>query len=68
MQEISIIKKYLKKVLGLDIQIDLLGRKDLQDLPLYIRDSYKIYKAILFEKSVLLLEPKEKEGFRISLI
>lgn len=68
MQEISIIKKYIKKVLGLDIQIDLLGRKDLQDLPLYIRDSYNIYKAILFEKSVLLLEPKEKEGYRISLI
>jgi hypothetical protein len=68
MQKISSIKKYFKKVLGLDIQMDLLGRKDLQDLPLYIRDSYKIYKAILFENSMLLLEPNEKEGYRISLI
>jgi len=68
MHDISDIKKYFKKVLGLDIQMDLLGRKDLKDLPLYIRDSYKIYRAILFEKSVLLLEPIEKESFRISLI
>lgn len=68
MQEISGIKKYINMVLDLDIQIDLLGRKDLQDLPLYIRDSYKIYKAIFFEKSVLLMEPKEKDGYRISLI
>ena len=68
MQEISGIKKYFKKVLGLDIQMDLLGRKDLQDLPLYIRDSYLIYRTMLFDKSLLLLEPKEKEGYRISLI
>jgi len=64
----SNVKNYIKQVLGLDIQMDLLGRKDLQDLPLYIRDSYKIYKANLFEKSVLLLEPKDKVGYRISLI
>jgi hypothetical protein len=48
--------------------MDLLVRKDLQDLPLYIRDSYKIYKANIFEKSLLLLEPKDEVGYRTSLV
>ena len=68
MQEKSIIKEYFKRVLGLEIHIDLLGRKDLQDIPLYIRDSYKIYKAVLCEKSLLLLEPNEKKDYRTSII
>ncbi len=62
------IQEYLYNVVGLDIQLDLLGKNDLQDLPLYIRDSYMIYKTILFDKFLLLLEPKEIEGIRISLI
>ncbi|MEA3357406.1 MAG: hypothetical protein U9Q67_03135, partial [Patescibacteria group bacterium] len=62
------IQEYLNNVVGLDIQLDLLGKNDLQDLPLYIRDSYMIYRTMLFDKFLLLLEPKEKEGIRISLI
>lgn len=62
------MQEYISKVLGLDIQVDLLGKYDLQDLPLYIRDSYQIYRTTLFKESLLLLEPKEKERIRISLI
>jgi hypothetical protein len=64
----SKIQEYFKIVFGLDIQVDQLGRSDLQDLPLYIRDSYLIYRTILLDKFLLLLEPKEKGGIRISLI
>jgi len=68
MQYKSNIQEYINKVLSLDIRVDLLGKNDLQDLPLYIRDSYLIYRTMLFEKSLLLLEPKENERIRISLI
>lgn len=64
----SILQKYISNVLGLEIQVDLLGKKDLMDLPLYIRDSYLIYRAMLFDTSLVLLEPKDQEGIRISLI
>ena len=68
MQVKNEIQEYLFKVLGLDIRVELLGKDDLQDLPLYIRDSYQIYRTMLFDKSLLLLEPKEQEGLKISLI
>ena len=56
------IQRYFNDVVGLDIQVDLLGKNDLQDLPLYIRDSYRIYKTRLFERPLLLLQPREKDG------
>lgn len=68
MQTKSNLQEYISNVLGLDIQVELLGRDELQDLPLYIRDSYLIYRIILFDKSLLLLEPKGKGGIRIGLI
>ncbi|MEN8203092.1 MAG: hypothetical protein ABFS28_10895 [Bacteroidota bacterium] len=64
----SILQAYISNVLGLEIQVDLLEKKDLMDIPLYIRDSYLIYRTVLFDKSLILLEPKDQEGIKISLI
>jgi len=64
----SILQEYIRKVLGLEIQVDLLEKKDLMDLPLYIRDSYLIYRIVLFDISLILLEPKDQEGIKISRI
>ena len=68
MHIIRSLQKYIYKVLGLEIQADQLGKKELMDLPLYIRDTYIVYKTMLFDQSLVLLEPKELEGIRISLI
>jgi hypothetical protein len=65
---ISIVQEYFSNVLGLEIQIDLAEKKDLMDLPLYIRDSYLIYRTVLFDMSLVLLEPKVQEGIKISQI
>jgi hypothetical protein len=68
MQKYSKLQAYVNNILDLEIQLDLLGKADLQDMPLYIRDSYLIYRTKLFDKSLILLKPKEQEVIRISLI
>ena len=68
MKNNSDIQEYINNILGLEIHLDLLGKDDLQDIPLYIRDSYLIYRTKLFDKSLILLKPKEHEGIRISMI
>lgn len=53
------LEKYIEEVLGVDITIVPLEKHLIDSLPLYITQSYKISKTILFNKEACLLSPYE---------
>jgi len=55
------IMKYVQEVLATDINITKLKREELNHIPFYIVNIYDIWKTIIFDKKVILLEKTTSE-------
>ncbi len=57
------LEKYINEILGARLIFGTLNKTLQKRLPLYLREIYKIKKAFLFNKELVLLEQKTKENF-----
>jgi hypothetical protein len=57
--------KYVEGILGLDIGIERIQKQELSNLPMYISNIYRLYRAHLFNTDFLLIEHVAPEGFSI---
>ena len=57
--------KYVEGILGLDIGIERIPKQELSNLPIYISNIYRLYRAQLLNTDFLLIEYVEPEGFSI---
>lgn len=56
---------YIKEILGIVVLPELVPKHEISKLPFFINGIYELFQINLFEKSLLLAEPKEKENFSI---
>lgn len=59
------IKQYIQKILGIDIKCELIHKKELRMLPLFISETYHLYNASLFNISFILVEKIDSADFSI---
>lgn len=57
--------KYVEDVLQIDIGIEPVPKQELHNLPIYISNIYKLYRAQLLNVDLLLIEYIDPEGFSI---
>jgi DNA-binding transcriptional ArsR family regulator len=56
---------YLQEVLGIKAKAEPIAKSYLDKLPLYIRETYRLYRSDLFQTEVLLAELKNEEELSI---
>ena len=59
------IKRYIQETLGTDLNPEPIPQKGLSNLPLYIREAFKLYYATLHNHDLILAEPKHHEPLSI---
>ena len=59
------IQFYIKEVLGRNIQLQPLPKNRLANLPVYIGEAYQLFLAELYQKELLIAQPKDLEYFSI---
>ncbi|MGB5990035.1 MAG: helix-turn-helix domain-containing protein [Marinifilaceae bacterium] len=59
------LEQYIKEVLGETIQLNKLTNNQMNNIPIHISLSYNIYKTILLDNEIILIEYKDIEGFKI---
>lgn len=57
------LESYIKEILGIDLKTRQLAKDDLAGLPLYIRESYKLYSSNIYDEPLVLAELKEDADF-----
>ena len=60
------LNQYIKQTFGTDILIKGVPKEHLGGLPLYIGKTYKLYKTILFDQELLLIETRYPDDFSIA--
>jgi hypothetical protein len=50
------LKQYIQKILGIDLKCELIHKKELGMLPLFISETYRLYNASLFNFAFILVE------------
>jgi len=59
------LKQYIYEILGTEIQPELTAKEQLNSLPMYISETYRLYNFVLFNQFLLLVEPKQADSFSI---
>lgn len=59
------VNKYISEILGENISIYPISKKELGNLPMYITQSYKLYNINLFNKEVVAVEPYNEDELSI---
>lgn len=59
------LKKYIFETLGIVVQPEQISKQQLGGLPMYIGETYVLYKLVLFNQALLLAEPRQTEYFSI---
>jgi hypothetical protein len=59
------VNKYISEILGENISIHPISKKELGNLPMYITQSYKLYNTNLFNKEVIVVEPYNEDELSI---
>lgn len=59
------LKQYIYKVLGTEIQPEPTDKEQLNSLPMYISETYRLYNFVLFNQFLLVVEPKQVDSFSI---
>ena len=62
------LERYIKDILGITLHPKPISKGELDHLPLYIRETYKIYFAQIFDQPVILAMINEDSEFSISQI
>jgi hypothetical protein len=57
------LRNYIKEVLGIDLSYEPIPPTALNSLPLYIRDSYKLYNIIFYHTHFALAEIHDEDAF-----
>lgn len=58
--------QYIEEALGVQIQIAPIEAVDQKRLPLYLRESYKLYRTTLFQTQLILAEETDAEGYTVA--
>lgn len=59
------IQQYIEETLGIPLFMDPLSKQETGDLPMYMHELYRLYKAELFHLDFILAEPKQQDEFSI---
>lgn len=59
------LQQYILEVLGVEIQLEVIHKKELGMLPLFIHETYRLYNAKLFNQAIVLAEKMDNAEFSI---
>lgn len=59
------LKQYIYDILGTEIQPEPITKEQLNSLPIYISETYRLYSFVLFDQFLLLVEPKKAGSFSL---
>jgi len=59
------LEQYIYEILGTEIQTEPTAKEQLNSLPMYISETYRLYNFVLFNQFLLLVEPKQADSFSI---
>ncbi|MDX2246196.1 MAG: MarR family transcriptional regulator [Bacteroidia bacterium] len=61
----ELLKRYIKNILGIDLQVETLSMRDLDRLPIFMGQRYLLYIAILLGREIVMVEYRDSEDFSI---
>lgn len=59
------LQQYIMEVLGIEIQQEVIDKKGIEMLPLFLREIYRLYNASLFNQAFILVEKTDNEAFSV---
>lgn len=62
------LKAYIREILGIEMDLQPVPKKDLGAIPMFIGSAYKLEYGMLFNQELVLAEAKHKEDFSIAQI